>query len=83
MNIHEKTFLLRVPIKKLFIHVISGLELNFTATWGDLHYLGMTGIEVVGKEGETLPMDLDMITASPRDLHHLPGHELDDRTLDK
>ena len=61
----------------------SGLELNFTATWGDLHYLGMTGIEWWGRRERPLPMDLDMITASPRDLHHLSGHELDDRTLDK
>ncbi|KAK3091145.1 hypothetical protein FSP39_017488 [Pinctada imbricata] len=59
------------------------LELNFTATWGDLHYLGLTGIEVVGKEGEALSVNLNMITATPRDLHHLQGHERDDRTLDK
>ena len=26
---------------------------------------------------------VSMISAEPRDLHQLPGHELDDRTLDK
>ncbi|KAJ8319370.1 hypothetical protein KUTeg_004461 [Tegillarca granosa] len=59
------------------------LELNFTATWGDLHYLGLTGLEVVGKDGEALPVSLSMLTANPRDVRSLPGHERDDRTLDK
>lgn len=59
------------------------LQLNFTDTWGDLHYLGLTGLEVLGKDGEALPVSLDMMQASPSDLHHLPGHESDDRTLDK
>ncbi|XP_052774680.1 katanin-interacting protein-like isoform X2 [Mya arenaria] len=59
------------------------IELNFTATWGDMHYVGLTGVEVVGKDGEALPITMEMLTANPPDLHHLPGHELDDRTLDK
>ncbi|XP_061197501.1 katanin-interacting protein-like [Saccostrea echinata] len=59
------------------------LQLNFTDTWGDLHYLGLTGLEVLGKDGEAFPVSLDMLKASPSDLHHLPGHERDDRTLDK
>ncbi|XP_045212183.2 katanin-interacting protein-like isoform X2 [Mercenaria mercenaria] len=59
------------------------IELNFTATWGDLHYLGLTGLEVVGKEGEALPVNVNMISANPRDVRSLPGHERDDRTLDK
>ena len=60
-----------------------GLELNFTATWGDLHYLGLTGLEIVGKDGDALPLTMDMITANPRDVRSLPGHERDDRILDK
>ncbi|XP_069124311.1 katanin-interacting protein-like isoform X2 [Argopecten irradians] len=59
------------------------LELNFTETWGDLHYMGLTSLEVVGKDGEALPIKLSMLTAIPMDLHSLPGHERDDRTLDK
>jgi len=59
------------------------LELNFTETWGDMHYLGLTGLEVVGKDGEALPVKLSMLSANPSDLHALPGHEQDDRTLDK
>ena len=59
------------------------LELNFTATWGDMHYLGLTALEVVGKDGEAIPLNMSMITAQPHDICHLKGHERDDRTLDK
>lgn len=52
-------------------------------TWGDSHYLGLTGLEVVGKDGESLPLDLSMISASPRDLNDLPECRHDLRTLDK
>ncbi|XP_068380287.1 katanin-interacting protein isoform X2 [Eschrichtius robustus] len=59
------------------------LQLNFTASWGDLHYLGLTGLEVVGKDGQALPINLHQISASPRDLNDLPEHTNNSRTLDK
>ncbi|XP_053410642.1 katanin-interacting protein isoform X2 [Nycticebus coucang] len=59
------------------------LQLNFTASWGDLHYLGLTGLEVVGKDGQALPIQLHQIAASPRDLNELPEYTDDSRTLDK
>ncbi|XP_014650074.1 PREDICTED: uncharacterized protein KIAA0556 homolog isoform X2 [Ceratotherium simum simum] len=59
------------------------LQLNFTASWGDLHYLGLTGLEVVGKDGQALPIHLHQISASPRDLNDLPEYSDDSRTLDK
>ncbi|KAI5939981.1 Katanin-interacting protein [Manis javanica] len=59
------------------------LQLNFTASWGDLHYLGLTGLEVVGKDGQALPINLYQISASPRDLNDLPEYTDDSRTLDK
>lgn len=46
--------------------------------------MGLTGLEVVGKDGESLPLDITMMAASPRDLNDLPevdGNDL--RTLDK
>lgn len=52
-------------------------------TWGDSHYMGLTGLEVVGQDGEGLPLDLSMMAASPRDLNDLPDYENDLRTLDK
>lgn len=60
-----------------------GLQLNFTMTWGDLHYLGLTGFEIVGLDGEALPLTMNIISASPRDLSILPDYQDDYRTLDK
>lgn len=59
------------------------LVLSIVETWGDQHYIGLTGIELLGKDGEVIAVDRSMIDAEPRDLHHLAGHEHDDRTLDK
>ena len=57
--------------------------LNFLSTWGDPYYLGLTGLEVIGREGETIAVNMDMVSADPQDLHVLPEYESDDRTLDK
>ncbi|XP_019902350.3 protein KIAA0556 isoform X2 [Esox lucius] len=59
------------------------LRIELSMTWGDSHYLGLTGLEVVGKEGDSLPLDLTMLDASPRDLNDLPEYSQDTRTLDK
>ncbi|XP_048188339.1 katanin-interacting protein isoform X2 [Perognathus longimembris pacificus] len=59
------------------------LRLNFTASWGDLHYLGLTGLEVVGRDGQALPVRLHQLSASPQDLNDLPEYTDDSRTLDK
>ncbi|XP_077358745.1 katanin-interacting protein isoform X2 [Festucalex cinctus] len=54
------------------------LRLELASTWGDSQYMGLTGLEVVGKDGEGLPLDLTIMTASPGDLGDLPeyGHGL-------
>ncbi|XP_062330391.1 katanin-interacting protein isoform X4 [Osmerus eperlanus] len=59
------------------------LRLELCVTWGDSHYVGLTGLEVVGQEGESLPLNLSMVAASPRDLNDLPNYGQDLRTLDK
>ncbi len=59
------------------------LQLNLLSSWGDHHYVGLTGLEVVGKGGESVPVDVSMVTASPRDLNDLPEYSNDLRTLDK
>ncbi|KAM6423791.1 katanin-interacting protein isoform 3-T4 [Liasis olivaceus] len=59
------------------------LLLNFTASWGDVHYLGLTGLEVVGKDGQAIPFSVDQLSASPQDLNDLVEYVDDSRTLDK
>ncbi|XP_002735685.1 katanin-interacting protein-like, partial [Saccoglossus kowalevskii] len=59
------------------------LKLNFTATWGDIHYLGLTGLEILDVNGDVIDIRLDQIDANPRDLNILPEYNNDDRTLDK
>ncbi|NXS32909.1 K0556 protein, partial [Pomatostomus ruficeps] len=59
------------------------LQLNFTMTWGDSHYLGLTGLEVIGKDGQALKINAEQISASPQDLNDLPDYSGDSRTLEK
>ncbi|NXD78023.1 K0556 protein, partial [Halcyon senegalensis] len=59
------------------------LQLNFTMTWGDSHYLGLTGLEVIGKNGHALKISMEQISASPQDLNDLPEYTGDSRTLEK
>uniref|UniRef100_A0A8C9LDZ1 KIAA0556 n=1 Tax=Pavo cristatus TaxID=9049 RepID=A0A8C9LDZ1_PAVCR len=59
------------------------LQLNFTMTWGDPHYLGLTGLEVIGKNGQALKISTEQISASPQDLNDLPEYTGDSRTLEK
>ncbi|XP_051488392.1 katanin-interacting protein isoform X1 [Apus apus] len=59
------------------------LQLNFTMTWGDSHYLGLTGLEVIGKNGHALKLSTEQMSASPQDLNDLPEYTGDYRTLEK
>ncbi|NXU57334.1 K0556 protein, partial [Turnix velox] len=65
------------------IFFFTGLQLNFTMTWGDSHYLGLTGLEVIGKDGNALKIRTDQISSSPKDLNDLPEYTGDSRTLEK
>ncbi|NXA50699.1 K0556 protein, partial [Nothocercus julius] len=58
------------------------LQLNFTMTWGDSHYLGLTGLEVIGRDGQALKITTEQIYASPQDLNDLPEYVGDSRTLE-
>uniref|UniRef100_A0A8C3V2V5 Katanin interacting protein n=1 Tax=Catharus ustulatus TaxID=91951 RepID=A0A8C3V2V5_CATUS len=77
----ERPFTQAGDIKCIFLYV--GLQLNFTMTWGDCHYLGLTGLEVIGKDGQALKINAEQISASPRDLNVLPEYTGDSRTLEK
>ncbi|XP_061665648.1 katanin-interacting protein isoform X2 [Syngnathoides biaculeatus] len=58
------------------------LRLELASTWGDSHYLGLTGLEVVGRDGEALPLHPGFMDVSPGDPNDLPEYE-DSQTLDK
>ncbi|NWX19956.1 K0556 protein, partial [Aegotheles bennettii] len=69
--------------KELGIFTGKCLQLNFTMTWGDSHYLGLTGLEVIGKNGQALKISTEQISASPQDLNGLPEYSGDYKTLEK
>jgi hypothetical protein len=45
------------------------LELNITETWGDLFYVGLTGLEVLDSNNRPIPLSLNMVNAEPRDMN--------------
>lgn len=57
------------------------LEFNITETWGDLFYVGLTGIEVLDTDGRVIP--ILNVEANPKDMNQIAGHGSDYRTLDK
>ncbi|KAJ8245822.1 hypothetical protein GJAV_G00260670 [Gymnothorax javanicus] len=85
MKVPESTGSLSEMVMEQVPGMYSGkcLKMNLSLTWGDSHYLGLTGLEVVGKEGQSLLVDGSMVEASPRDLNELPQYGQDLRTLDK
>jgi len=50
--------------------------------WGDPHYVGLTGVEILGYQLKPLQCKMQ-VNAFPRDLNAIPGHTGDTRTLDK
>ena len=47
------------------------IQLNFTETWGDQYYLGLTGIEILGENFEPIPIDFQWMDVSHGGLHNL------------
>ena len=42
----------------------------FCETWGDQHYLGVTGLEVLGDTFEKIPLEMHMLSADPQVSHY-------------
>jgi protein JBTS26 len=59
------------------------LEFNIVQTWGDINYLGLTGIEVFDGQGRPIHLEAGSITATPCDINLLMGYGNDPRTVDK
>ena len=58
-------------------------SINILKTWGDMNYLGLTGIEVFDVEGKQIQIDARKISAHPPDINILPGYGSDPRTVEK
>jgi hypothetical protein len=57
------------------------IRIEILATWGDAYYTGLTGVEVLGPDGQMLRNF--QLTAQPQDMNVIPGYSGDYRTLDK
>lgn len=61
----------------------SKVEFNILSTWGDMNYVGLTGIEIFDIEGNLIKIDEANISSCPPDVNILPGYGSDPRTIDK
>lgn len=61
------------------------IKICIYSTWGDQHYVGLSGIEIFDDMGDPVkfPSPKAQITASPPDVNILPGYGTDPRTIDK
>ena len=59
------------------------VEINIVETWGDLFYVGLTGIEIVDDHAQLIPINMNGVSANPRDMNTIQGGNTDYRTLDK
>ena len=55
------------------------LLINIRTTWGDRHYVGLTGIEAFGADGE--PCEVASVTAEPSDINILADYGSDPRVV--
>lgn len=59
------------------------LRIEILSTWGDLYYVGLTGVELFDERGRMLPLSEEQVSAVPADVNVLPGYCSDPRTVDK
>ena len=50
------------------------LALVLLDTWGDSHFIGLAGLEVLGPGGQALPLAATQVAADPPGLNVFPGH---------
>lgn len=56
------------------------LSVNILTTWGDIHYVGLNGIEVFSDDGK--PAEIEIISADPANINILPEYSDDPRVVE-
>jgi hypothetical protein len=68
-----------IPVLPTGRHV----RFDIITTWGDPHYVGLSGIELFDERGAALRVEAEDISADPADINVLAGYGNDPRTVDK
>lgn len=61
----------------------SEVRLVLHSTWGDRHYIGLNGLQLLDPTGAPLALSVDRIDADPSSIATLPQMQRDPRTVDK
>ena len=59
------------------------LKLVMLSTWGDPHYIGLNGLEILSASGLAIPLTATQLSAEPPSIASLPQQSTDPRTVDK
>lgn len=59
------------------------LKLSLLSTWGDIHYIGLNGVELYDETGARIKVDRHQLFADPMSINVLPSMQGDPRTADK
>ena len=75
----------RAPERFAIPQLPSGRKLKMVikSTWGDPHYVGLSGIEVFDGDGAPIALSECSLSANPPDINVLPEYDSDPRTIDK
>lgn len=59
------------------------ITLHLLESWGDHHYIGLTGLEILDENHNQIVIAMNQVRAVPADMNSISGHSGDYRTLDK
>mmetsp|Transcript_2493 Transcript_2493/g.9382 ORF Transcript_2493/g.9382 Transcript_2493/m.9382 type:complete len:1478 (-) Transcript_2493:1894-6327(-) len=59
------------------------ITIHLLESWGDRHYIGLTGLQLLDLDLNPLNVSMSQFDAVPKDMNSINGHSGDYRTLDK